>query len=237
MGYLVALLVSIAFRFRNAPPIAKPIIVHKVCLAMVMVPRLAYGQAGPAPEYEPGPQPLWTALALLCVPILALALVGLARTVLASSGSRGRQLVLAGAMALYALACALPALEGAGQSVCTGFSDRPAGTYPGFGALLLGWIPPYTISWLANPLFFIASILLVVQRFRGASWFGGAATILAFTTIGFVPLGKFSHLLPGYVLWQAAMIALLVGAACLAHKTAPAGSGADHLAAESAGHA
>jgi hypothetical protein len=76
-------------------------------------------------------------------------------------------------------------------------------------------------------LFFVAWTLLAFRRFRVASWFGGAATLSAFTTIGFIPLGKFSDLLPGFVLWQAAMIALLVGAASLAHNRVVAGYGAD----------
>jgi hypothetical protein len=196
-------------------------------LAVISVPQLVHGQGGPAPEFEASPKPFWKALTLVCVPLVALALVWLTRVVLLSSKNRGRHLVLASAMALYGLACALPALEGAGHGVCTGFSDRPAGTYPGLGALLLGWIPPYTVSWFANPLFFVAWILLAVRRFRVASWFGGAATLSAVTTIGFIPLGKFSHLLPGFVLWQAAMIALLVGAASLAHNRVVAGDGAD----------
>ena len=107
---------------------------------------------------------------------------------------------------LYILACAMPAIE-PGPAL-SGIRDSRAG----WEALLLGWIPPYCIPWSANLLLIVGWIFLLCGRFKTAAWLGGAGALVALTTWGF----DFPHLLAGYYLWEASLVALATGAAVLA---------------------
>ena len=112
---------------------------------------------------------------------------------------------------LFVAACVAPAIY---------FDDgRPAGwalrlgTQSGWHALLFGWQFPFCIPWSANFLLVAGWMFLHVGRFKTAARLGGVGALLALTTWGF----DFPHLLVGYYLWQASLVALTTGAAVQAH--------------------
>ncbi|MEX0718379.1 MAG: hypothetical protein WD066_17420 [Planctomycetaceae bacterium] len=180
---------------------------------MPAAPGVAHAQQGAGPEPDAAFASFWTNTeAIICVAALTLAIHWLTRSLLAPDRRYRRTIVIAGAWILFAAACALPAIEGAGSTVHMGFGNKSSGTVYGFVALIIGWIPPFTIPWFANVVFIVGTIALAVQAFRAAAGCGATAAILAATTWLYIPFGMFFRVLPGYVLWQTALIALLLGA-------------------------
>lgn len=111
---------------------------------------------------------------------------------------------------LFVAACAVSAVYlDDGHPACTAIR---MGSPPGWVALVLGWIPPYCVPWSANLLLVVGWIFLLCRRFKTAAWLGGVGALVALTTWGY----DFPHLLVGYYLWQASLVALAAGAAVLA---------------------
>ena len=126
----------------------------------------------------------------------------------------GMALVSALVWGLFIAACTMPAIQ---------FDDgRPAGwalrlgTQSDWHALLFGWHFPFCIPWSANLLVVAGWMFLQFGRFKTAARLGGAGAVLALTTWGF----DFPHLLVGYYLWQASLVALAAGAAVQANMGA-----------------
>lgn len=122
-----------------------------------------------------------------------------------------RYLVLIPTLLLYLPACACPAVyvDDGGQA-CTAIR---LGTVNGLSALLMGWLPPWTIPWSANPLLLVGAILLLCRRAKAATYFGGAAATMGAVTWVYSWLGAWKGLEVGYFLWQASLIVFAVGAA------------------------
>lgn len=193
--------------------------------AIAMLPRMAFAQTGPVPSYDSGPDSLSAnALALLCLCFMVPALIWLIGRIPISGWKQGRGWVSAIAIGLYVLACALPAVEGAGEHICSGFDNKPTGTILGVVALVMGWIPPYTIPWFANILFIVGLILFISEKHSSAVWCSGIALVLAATTIVFIFKGDFAHVGPGFVLWQAALATVPIGVWNLNRRRASAPS-------------
>lgn len=110
---------------------------------------------------------------------------------------------------LYLLACALPATVRWQQSLGGG-ADRYE-TIMGLNCLLFGWLGEP--AWLANPLSFIASILLMCRRPTGAAAFAAASIIIALLYL-LVPGASDHPDMPkvGAWLWSGSILALFVAA-------------------------
>lgn len=108
---------------------------------------------------------------------------------------RSRVWILA-SVALYALACAVPALW-------VNHDERAFG----WEALVFGWavLQFGNVAWLANPIAAIALVLHGMGERRAAAIAAALAAALALTTWrAFRP----ADLLPGYYLWQASLLVL-----------------------------
>src|SRR4029079_5356037 len=85
------------------------------------------------------------------------------------------------------------------------FGDiTPYGLVWGIVALLLGWSPPQTIAWSANPLLVAGGILLLFKRNAAAVGLGIAAALAGLSTWALV--NEQMQLLVGYYLWQGSLI-------------------------------
>lgn len=122
-----------------------------------------------------------------------------------------RGLVLLLVASLYAAACVCPAVKvDEGGHACTAIR---IGTLPGFGALLLGWIPPLTIPWSANGLLVTGAIFLLFKQWGVAACLGSAAALAGLSTWAFA--FSFQELLVGYYLWQGSLLSFAGGTLAL----------------------
>jgi hypothetical protein len=125
---------------------------------------------------------------------------------------------------LYLVACMSPAVELAkappdpNRAHDFGEIDLTpdiAGEHLGIGALLLGWVPPWTLAWLANPLLLAAWVLLMTRNPRLSLCTGVLAALAGLTTWNLFTLFdgyRVQSLLVGYYLWQASLTAIALGA-------------------------
>jgi hypothetical protein len=109
-------------------------------------------------------------------------------------------------LTLYLVACAVPVVY---------FDDGPSGDTIRFGsplgltALALGWLPPFTVAWAANPVWLFGIIGLLRGKDTTALICGCAASLLGLATLVFAPpFGAREHPLAGYYLWQASLVSL-----------------------------
>jgi hypothetical protein len=104
---------------------------------------------------------------------------------------------------LFIAACATPALQ----------TSETRAAY-GFEALVLGMIPPYTLTWSANLLLVAGWICLICKWTGGAVLLGISAALLGLTTLFFSvlfhPYLYDLGLREGYYLWQASLITFAV---------------------------
>ena len=138
-------------------------------------------------------------------------------------------------LGLYAAACGTPAIYfDEGGSACTAIR---LGSPTGLEALLLGWVPPFTIPWSANIVLLLGFILFLQRKPRSAWYCGAAASLLGITTLLPSALAQVALILPlpplnalpplkGYFLWQGSLIsfAVIAGAEAMvrrAPRTAP----------------
>jgi len=119
--------------------------------------------------------------------------------------------VLVGAVLCgYVSACAQPAAYfDEGGHACTAIR---MGTPTGIQALLMGWLPPYTVPWIANPLLAAGLISLLCRKWTAAAWLGGTAALLGLTSWAYVGIGIVPELLSGYYVWQSSLLLFAVGA-------------------------
>jgi hypothetical protein len=116
---------------------------------------------------------------------------------------RSRRAAFLVPLSLYALSLALPARI-----------DRPLESL-GFGAmcLLAAVAPPFTIPWLANPLFVLSLVLLRRRRHRNAWRCAAAGLLLALTSPLFTMRIRGASWqiweFPPFHLWVAALAVLL----------------------------
>jgi hypothetical protein len=121
----------------------------------------------------------------------------------------GRILISVLVWGLFVSACAEPAAHiDEGGHACTAIR---LGSPPGLVALLLGWVPPFSVPWSANLLLLVGWVFLVRGRFPTAAWLGGVGAALALTTWGY----GFPELMAGYYLWQSSLVVLAGGAVLL----------------------
>jgi len=81
-----------------------------------------------------------------------------------------RGLVALTTCGLYLAACALPCIHlDEGGYACTSLRF---GSPIGLVALLLGWLPPFTVAWLANPFWLVGMIYLLRRSYTDAYHFG-----------------------------------------------------------------
>ena len=114
----------------------------------------------------------------------------------------GRHWVLV-SVAMYALACALPAVRGIGEFPLRGYVCLIAVNDP----IIHLYELPY---WWANPTFFVAVIASLLNGRRIAVFFAVVAALLAmsFEVIGFYQQGvaaTMNELLPGCLMWIASL--------------------------------
>jgi hypothetical protein len=115
-----------------------------------------------------------------------------------------RGLILCLTLGLYGLACATPAVHGAGGDL--------------LGLALLGrrWLAPAPailgVPWSANVLFGAGLLCVACGRYRAASVLGWTAVLLGLTSW---TMTEEDYLL-GYYLWQASLVLLALGAGVLA---------------------
>lgn len=146
---------------------------------------------------------------------------------LSRTGHR-RQLLLVGSVALYVLACLLPAVllhTGSNSYTRTG----PKLTWNGYQSLkgwellLTGWFGIFTGNFavLANPLLWLSWLLFGSRRERGAIGFSAAALLFSMFTFelivrpyyfdeGGVVCGYLKSIEAGFVCWVASMALILV---------------------------
>lgn len=185
---------------------------------------------------DPMPGKYWSRPLGIVWPIVYTMAVGdvvlFGATILMLRGRRGRgpdsatlAIGLLG-LSLYFMACATPAVD-FGDGDLGGDTPR-VGAPPGLFALLLGWIPPLVIPWLANPIWLIGMIGLLCLRYTAAWRCGVAASLLGLTTLYFFPpAAGFEVLprdrwvsidsdragaLPGFYLWQSSLVSLALAA-------------------------
>ena len=129
-----------------------------------------------------------------------------------------RGTLILGVIALYGAACVLPAVQlrehGAGE-----FHQVSEGAI-GFKALLLGWCPPSTVAWSANPVLLAGLVCYGLRRYDAAFRCGVVASLAGLTT-WFLMTGEFERLLVGYYLWQASFLGLTMGAFCAQRAAGP----------------
>ena len=139
---------------------------------------------------------------------LSLRLPGLVRPRVRTSG---RLLLAAGALiyAVYAVALLLPATQQL-QTPMRGYEIFLSALFFGAGSGFLSWIGFLFITgWVANPIFWVGTVLLMRGRVRGATIFGAAASVLAIESARFAT-GVEAPLLLGYYVWLFSFGALAV---------------------------
>ena len=120
-------------------------------------------------------------------------------------------MVVVATLLLYLPALACPAVYvDEGGHGCQ--SAVRLGTLPGIAALLLGWLPPMTVPWAANPLLLVGGILLLCRQAKAATYVGLAAAGLGVTTWGCHWMLGWKGLEAGYYLWQASLVVFAAGA-------------------------
>jgi hypothetical protein len=119
-----------------------------------------------------------------------------------------RSLIVGLVLGLYALACAAPAVRGAG------------GDLPGLALLGRRWIAPapavLCLPWSANVLLGAGLRCVLLRRYRAASALGWTGALLGLTAWSVAENG----FLVGYYLWQASFFLLALGAGVLATHAA-----------------
>lgn len=120
----------------------------------------------------------------------------------------------AGSVALFAIACMLPACRLIDGTMNFGSGTRyTESDIWGYPALILGF---FHLSWWANPLWALANLLLLLRRYRIALWCALGAVILA-SSVWVYPLlpgefiNKIEQVYIGAYYWWASMVVLLVG--------------------------
>jgi hypothetical protein len=112
---------------------------------------------------------------------------------------------------LYLASCLLPAVQ-IGEFGSGEFHHRREGV-PGWKALLLGWVPPTTWPWAANPLLLAGLFCYAVRRYAVAFGIGVATSLAGLTTYFFLRgTGDFEGLLVGYYVWEASFVAFTLAA-------------------------
>lgn len=120
---------------------------------------------------------------------------------------------------LYVAACAAPAIQvDEGGHACTAVR---LGTLPGLATLLLGWLPPFTLPWLANPLLLVGGVFLLLRKPGVAVILGGIAVGLGLTTWVYAYAMAWKGVLPGYYLWQGSLVTFTLAAWVVWHSTPP----------------
>jgi hypothetical protein len=131
-------------------------------------------------------------------------------------------------LSLFIAACTFPAVDF--EDGHLGGDTVRFGAPTGLVALLLGWLPPFCIPWLANPIWLFGMIGLSRGKYWAACALGVAASLLGLTTLlffspmagltGFLLDGwslklwqRAGHAMLGFYLWQASLLALPMGAA------------------------
>jgi hypothetical protein len=132
---------------------------------------------------------------------------------------RGRIVVLTISVFIYAISCALPALE---------FNDPENPVYFGFHVLIIGWLGTFIgqFGWFANLFLIVPVFLLLIRRWVGA--FVGAMLSLGIALLSLmlfhqnVPANEggtreiqLQHLRIGFYVWLASMVSLGLGALIL----------------------
>ncbi|MBZ4331740.1 hypothetical protein NR800_07835 [Corallococcus interemptor] len=129
---------------------------------------------------------------------------------------------------LFVLACATPAMT------VFNTNKRAEEQMWGLPLLLVGWLGVFILQfgWFANPLAFLASILLLDGEDRKALWVGGAASILGLSTLTWyvkpIPAdesggNRYLELLypsVGFVCWMASLLVIPITAWLLRERTA-----------------
>src|SRR5438876_815572 len=125
---------------------------------------------------------------------------------------------VAACVIMIATACYFPAAE-----VPDGLVGNQV---EGLGALMLGFLGPSLVPWLANPLHYLGCALLLLGRHRAAFAAGIVAVTLALSTLvlltEIVPHhDRVLRLLPGYYFWLTAHALLAISAGILALANRP----------------
>jgi hypothetical protein len=149
------------------------------------------------------------------------------RKMIVSGHSMMSRIALAVILTLFVLSCALPAGYGQG-----GFLDDGV-ELMGWRMLVFGWmIPPFTLAWLANPLWTISLFLLWKKNSRRAAILSGAAMALCMgplawltaselgeirlnSPMAWVFQGGHVELRLGYFVWVGSHFMLFLLASCL----------------------
>ena len=150
--------------------------------------------------------------------------------------------ILCGAIALFAVSLAVPALAVMGKPLFGG--ARTPEVLPGAVCLAMGWL--YLPGWLANPLLLAAAIFHGLRRHRVAIVLLVLALISALAAPIFLAslhdsMYELRHPLVGYYLWVASILVMLVGATRSAlrdvdRRLAIAAWGDGHSALSTPGH-
>ncbi len=130
-------------------------------------------------------------------------------------------LVLGVTVVLFVSACAAPAVYfDEGGHACTAIR---LGSPNGFLCLLMGWIPPWTFPWVANPLLLVGAICVLCRQPRIATWLASIAVAAGLSTWVLVAIGMIPRVLVGCYLWQASHVVFAVGCFVIysANKPAP----------------
>ena len=105
---------------------------------------------------------------------------------------------------LFVAACASPFIDQSLLILPVAFDTGPH-REQGWKCLAWGWVPPFTVPWLAN-LFLLLGLVGLSLGWAGVSLtYSVIASLLALTLWGYR-----QPLLIGYYLWQASMLALVV---------------------------
>jgi hypothetical protein len=145
------------------------------------------------------------------------------------AGWRDRLVVLFISMALFLLACACPALTFRRSS-----GDMES--WPGFQALMMGWLGLLfkQIAWYANPVIVLSLVFLLLRRWLTAMIIALVAFAIAANTLllfwrdlpadeGNVIKLRLEHLSPGFYFWVASIVTVIVGAIILRRRNTTAG--------------
>ncbi len=123
---------------------------------------------------------------------------------------------------LFVTACLLPAVRTYGSGLP--FDADTYSEHTGFDALWQGWVGPFFICWAANPLLLVALVLLLRGFDRFAWRLMLPAAVLAASLLLFMRPNRpwepssglaVTRVSPGYYLWLASHLTLLLGAAAL----------------------
>ena len=130
----------------------------------------------------------------------------------------GQAAVLLTSLICYFLACILPALH----FVNSGNGPDPMS---GFNILMIGWMGVFVgqFAWFANPFLLLSAILFIFRKWRFALAFMMIALTISLDTFMLfgqeIPADEANvnkltlvSLGPGYYLWMASMLSILLGA-------------------------